>query len=327
MPRAGLWRMAVQRARFHLAAPLTVDRVVVAVPGPIPAACVLARLWFAARRALGRGALAGSPRSVADLGAAIGAASGAIERRARRAGVALAGRARHAGPKCGCDFRAPMRTLDVLYSRPGATSARISRRGFAPIVRGRATIELVDVDSSVALERRYGLQESRCSAGRRRRSSRGTRSTRSASLAISPPPLTPLRPRLRAAFTSTRGDACPAVSARRWRRRGRWVSTGGRQDAIPGARVRTSLCAHAPGEHPSRHAAADAAHHLRTRPRRYAAAASLSSIVREMAHRDEPARIEGASRDRARTGMCALERPGMVFRRVSGSPLRCAPAG
>ena len=50
-----------------------------------------------------------------------------------------------------------MRTL-ILYSRPGCHLCEDLAAQLEPIVRGRATIELVDVDSSVALERRYGLR-------------------------------------------------------------------------------------------------------------------------------------------------------------------------
>ena len=50
-----------------------------------------------------------------------------------------------------------MRTL-ILYSRPGCHLCEDLAAQLEPLVRGRATIELVDVDSSVALERRYGLR-------------------------------------------------------------------------------------------------------------------------------------------------------------------------
>jgi hypothetical protein len=50
-----------------------------------------------------------------------------------------------------------MRTL-ILYSRPGCHLCEDLAQQLEPLVRGRATIELVDVDSDVALERRYGLR-------------------------------------------------------------------------------------------------------------------------------------------------------------------------
>jgi hypothetical protein len=50
-----------------------------------------------------------------------------------------------------------MRTL-ILYSRPGCHLCEELAAGLAPLLRGRATLEIVDVDGSVALERRYGLR-------------------------------------------------------------------------------------------------------------------------------------------------------------------------
>jgi glutaredoxin-like protein DUF836 len=50
-----------------------------------------------------------------------------------------------------------MRTL-VLYSRPGCHLCEELAAELEPLLRGRATIELKDVDDSVALERRYGLR-------------------------------------------------------------------------------------------------------------------------------------------------------------------------
>ena len=50
-----------------------------------------------------------------------------------------------------------MRAL-ILYSRPGCHLCEDVAAQLEPLLRGRATLEIVDVDSSVALERRYGLR-------------------------------------------------------------------------------------------------------------------------------------------------------------------------
>ena len=50
-----------------------------------------------------------------------------------------------------------MRQL-ILYSRPGCHLCEDVAAQLEPLLRGRATLEIVDVDSSVALERRYGLR-------------------------------------------------------------------------------------------------------------------------------------------------------------------------
>ena len=50
-----------------------------------------------------------------------------------------------------------MRTL-VLYSRPGCHLCEELAAELEPLLRGRAVIEIKDVDESVALERRYGLR-------------------------------------------------------------------------------------------------------------------------------------------------------------------------
>jgi hypothetical protein len=50
-----------------------------------------------------------------------------------------------------------MRAL-VLYSRPGCHLCEELAAELEPLLRGRATVELKDVDESVALERRYGLR-------------------------------------------------------------------------------------------------------------------------------------------------------------------------
>jgi hypothetical protein len=50
-----------------------------------------------------------------------------------------------------------MRAL-ILYSRPGCHLCEDLAEQLAPLLRGRATLEIVDVDSSVSLERRYGLR-------------------------------------------------------------------------------------------------------------------------------------------------------------------------
>ena len=46
----------------------------------------------------------------------------------------------------------------ILYSRPGCHLCEDVAVQLEPLLRGRATLEIVDVDSSVALERRYGLR-------------------------------------------------------------------------------------------------------------------------------------------------------------------------
>jgi hypothetical protein len=50
-----------------------------------------------------------------------------------------------------------MRAL-ILYSRPGCHLCEDVAAQLEPLLRGRATLEIVDVDGSVALERRYGLR-------------------------------------------------------------------------------------------------------------------------------------------------------------------------
>ena len=50
-----------------------------------------------------------------------------------------------------------MRTL-ILYSRPGCHLCEDLAAQLLPLLRGRATLEIVDVDQSVTLERRYGLR-------------------------------------------------------------------------------------------------------------------------------------------------------------------------
>ena len=50
-----------------------------------------------------------------------------------------------------------MRTL-ILYSRPECHLCEALRDDLAPLVAGRAAVEVVDVTGSVALERRYGLR-------------------------------------------------------------------------------------------------------------------------------------------------------------------------
>jgi hypothetical protein len=50
-----------------------------------------------------------------------------------------------------------VRTL-TLYSRPGCHLCEELAAELAPLIEGRARLEHVDVDSSVALERRYGLR-------------------------------------------------------------------------------------------------------------------------------------------------------------------------
>jgi Glutaredoxin-like domain (DUF836) len=44
----------------------------------------------------------------------------------------------------------------ILYSRPGCHLCEDVATQLEPLLRGRATLEIVDVDGSVALERRYG---------------------------------------------------------------------------------------------------------------------------------------------------------------------------
>lgn len=46
----------------------------------------------------------------------------------------------------------------TLYSRPECHLCEALAEQLLPILGDRATIEVVDVDSSVALERRYGLR-------------------------------------------------------------------------------------------------------------------------------------------------------------------------
>jgi hypothetical protein len=50
-----------------------------------------------------------------------------------------------------------MRTL-ILYSRPECHLCEALRDELAPLVAGRAAVDVVDVSGSVALERRYGLR-------------------------------------------------------------------------------------------------------------------------------------------------------------------------
>jgi hypothetical protein len=50
-----------------------------------------------------------------------------------------------------------MRAL-ILYSRPGCHLCEDAAAQLEPLLRGRATLEVVDVDGNVALERRYGLR-------------------------------------------------------------------------------------------------------------------------------------------------------------------------
>ena len=50
-----------------------------------------------------------------------------------------------------------MRKL-ILYSRPGCHLCEDVAAQLEPLLSGHATLEIVDVDSSVALERRYGLR-------------------------------------------------------------------------------------------------------------------------------------------------------------------------
>jgi len=46
----------------------------------------------------------------------------------------------------------------ILYSRPGCHLCEDVAAQLEPMLRGRATLEVVDVDGNVALERRYGLR-------------------------------------------------------------------------------------------------------------------------------------------------------------------------
>ena len=46
----------------------------------------------------------------------------------------------------------------TLYSRPECHLCEALTEQLLPLLRGSATIDVVDVDSSVALERRYGLR-------------------------------------------------------------------------------------------------------------------------------------------------------------------------
>jgi len=46
----------------------------------------------------------------------------------------------------------------ILYSRPGCHLCEDVAAQLEPLLRGRATLDIVDVDSSIALERRYGLR-------------------------------------------------------------------------------------------------------------------------------------------------------------------------
>lgn len=46
----------------------------------------------------------------------------------------------------------------VLYSRPGCHLCEDVATQLEPLLRGRATLEIIDVDSSVALARRYGVR-------------------------------------------------------------------------------------------------------------------------------------------------------------------------
>jgi hypothetical protein len=50
-----------------------------------------------------------------------------------------------------------MRTL-ILYSRPECHLCEELTTELLPLLAGRATVRIVDVDESVALERRYGLR-------------------------------------------------------------------------------------------------------------------------------------------------------------------------
>jgi hypothetical protein len=50
-----------------------------------------------------------------------------------------------------------MRKL-TLYSRPECHLCEALLEQLLPLLRGRAEVEIVDVDQSVALERRYGLR-------------------------------------------------------------------------------------------------------------------------------------------------------------------------
>jgi len=46
----------------------------------------------------------------------------------------------------------------VLYSRPGCHLCEALLEDLEPMLGGHVAVEVVDVDSSVALERRYGLR-------------------------------------------------------------------------------------------------------------------------------------------------------------------------
>jgi hypothetical protein len=50
-----------------------------------------------------------------------------------------------------------MRKL-TLYSRPECHLCEALLEQLLPLVEGRAEVEIVDVDQSIALERRYGLR-------------------------------------------------------------------------------------------------------------------------------------------------------------------------
>jgi hypothetical protein len=50
-----------------------------------------------------------------------------------------------------------MRKL-TLYSRPECHLCEALLEQLLPLVEGRAEVEIVDVDESIALERRYGLR-------------------------------------------------------------------------------------------------------------------------------------------------------------------------
>ena len=50
-----------------------------------------------------------------------------------------------------------MRTL-ILYSRPECHLCEALTAELLPLLAGRATVRVVDVDETVALERRYGLR-------------------------------------------------------------------------------------------------------------------------------------------------------------------------
>lgn len=50
-----------------------------------------------------------------------------------------------------------MRTL-ILYSRPECHLCEALTAQLLPLLAGRATVQVVDVDETVATERRYGLR-------------------------------------------------------------------------------------------------------------------------------------------------------------------------